>query len=142
MIYLSAMKEESPLRRAMPSDNFKQLTVADRLPDIAPCSELPRLLTYIPVRRDDDHRNRGEAGVLGLGRTELRAVHDRHHEVQEDEAGMKPVTKPVERLPAVFGARHGITFILQDVAQTFRDIGVIIDDQHARHECAPSPEGG
>src|SRR6185369_5752808 len=64
------------LEQSIDPDRFLQVVRAEGL----------RLLDGAPVRRHDHHRDRLQLRVAELLRPELPAVHDRHHEVQQDDA--------------------------------------------------------
>ena len=63
----------------------------------------------------------------------IPAVHDRHHQVEDDGRRGWPSPKVLQSGVAVRGARHLETFLLQRLAEGGTDRGVVIDDQHAPH---------
>jgi hypothetical protein len=59
-------------------------------------------------------------------------VHDRHHEVEQDQIRPR-LLEVLERFAAVGGQLHGAPEQLEEVAQQPADGGIVFDDQHRRH---------
>ena len=59
------------------------------------------------------------------------AVHDRHHEVEQDDGGLL-LRHALQRLLPVAGAGDAVVLALEDVADRIEDVGVVVDDQHER----------
>jgi hypothetical protein len=68
-----------------PAHLVEQGIDVDRLLQTPDRAETLGLLDRVRVRRDDHYRDRGEGRVPQLLGAERRAVHLRHHEVEQDE---------------------------------------------------------
>src|SRR5205814_7532908 len=62
------------------------------------------------------------------------AVHDRHHHVQQDQAGAGGARRAqeVQRLAAVARLGHPVALVLEDPGHGVADVEVVIDDQDQR----------
>ena len=80
---------------------------------------------------DDDERDVGDLGVLLLLPPELPAVHHRHHEVEQDDAGAgRGRLQVVEGLAAVPHARDVVALVLENLTQRVADVRIVVDDQN------------
>ena len=84
----------------------------------------------LPGRRHHDHRNVASSASLHLLAAELPAVHHRHHQVEQDDAGLTPAFEALERLLAVGGALDLEAFQLEEPAQHVAGIDVVFDDEN------------
>ena len=82
-------------------------------------------------RGDDDHRHRPHALVPPHPFQHLKAVHHRHHDVEQHEVeGLRG--DAVERDLAVRRLLDGVPLALQPAAEDVAVGGVVVHDQHAR----------
>ena len=77
-----------------------------------------------------DDRNLRELGVALLPAPKLPPVHDRHHQVEEDDAGGLSAVEVDERLLPVGGGDSAVPFILEELAKGIPDVLVIIDHKY------------
>ncbi len=65
------------------------------------------------MRRDYRNRNCRDIGVELLGGPKLLAIHNRHLEVEQNQAGPRTALEVVERLLSIARSRYRITFVFQ-----------------------------
>ena len=142
----------SPPRRAMlgdprptqqRADARQQLEHAARLGDVVVRAEAEAedLVGLFAARREDQHRNVRSAFAQRL--EHAIAVHARKHEIEHHEIGA-PRARALESGLAVLGDLHFVAFDLETRAQSVGEIGIVFDDENARHgewECCPSSRG-
>src|SRR5438093_13774855 len=66
---------------------------------------------------------------------ELPAVHDWHHEVQDDQVGSLSADS-LERFGAVGGFADFIAVVAEDLADEIADRGVVFHYENPRHQCS------
>src|SRR5262245_22244684 len=81
-------------------------------------------------RRDYHDRNRRPARIVLLPAAELPPVHDRHHQVEEDDAGGLARVEVDESLLAVRRRHNAVAFVFQELAKGVSDVAVVVDHQH------------
>jgi hypothetical protein len=64
---------------------------------------------------------------------ELPAVHDRHHQVEQNEAGGRPCVEAFERVAPVPGLHDRVAVHFEQQRQRLAHVAVVVGDQHARH---------
>ena len=71
----------------------------------------------------------------GLRLTELPSIHDRHHQIEQDDACRYAGLEPFERHLAVLGALDVVTLQFEKTSQHLTRIEIILDDEDGRaHE--------
>jgi hypothetical protein len=60
----------------------------------------------------------------------LIAVHDRHHEIKDDQAGSDGCPQLRERFFAVRGGENREAILLEEVSQGLPNVFVVVDDQN------------
>src|SRR6266542_344388 len=113
--------ERVPLHRG------EDLREADRLVQDLRLGE--RRVIEPAARRHDHDGDVAERLVAELLRAELPAVHARHHEVEQDEAGADAVAEEVERGPAVLEQARRVALVDEELADDLAEIGVVVDDE-------------
>ena len=71
-------------------------------------AKLLRMSLHRPIGAEDEQRHVALAPVIQLG-DELPPVHHRHHQIEQDDAGVLAL-EDVERLLAVGGHEHAVAF--------------------------------
>src|SRR5690606_20010185 len=80
-----------------------------------------------------DHRHVGQRGIgLDLA-SQLPAIHDRHHQVEQDDAGLVAGAQLLEGVPAVDGGADLMTFELERYSHHLADVVVVLNYQDLRH---------
>ena len=70
----------------------------------------------------------GQHGVGIHARAQLEAVHSRHHQVEQHQAGIARVAlQPGQRLGAIGGLHDGMTMGSEDGLDAVAEIGVVAD---------------
>src|SRR6476619_7126022 len=108
------------LEQSIDPDRFLQVVRAEGL----------RLLDGAPVRRHDHDRDRLQLRVAELLRPELPAVHDRHHEVQKDDARALGAGL-LESDLTVFGRPGRVPRVREYRADAVAQSRVVFDDEYA-----------
>src|SRR4029453_16354332 len=90
---------------------------------------LRRLARGRRVRGDHDDRDRGERRIAALLRHEGVPVHDRHEDVEQDDAD-RGRPEHAQRPFAVGRLAHAITFGLQQRRQRLARVEIVFDDQN------------
>ena len=113
-------------------DSRQQLEDAERLGDVVVRAEpeAAHLVRLLAPRREDQHRHR-QPVVAQLPQHAV-AVHARQHQVEDDEIGTRGA-RAGEAGRAVGGHVHVVALDLQVVAQTERQVVVVLDDEDAGH---------
>ena len=73
-----------------------------------------------------------EPRVFDLAAAELPAVHDRHHQVEHDDAGIGALRRIVQRLAAVGCEFDVVALELQELRQHLARVHVILDNEYRR----------
>ena len=81
------------------------------------------------VRRDDQHGNGREAGIPLLLDPELPAVHDRHHEIEEDGVGALSGPKMLQRLEPVRAGARVVALVAEKSEERLPNVRVVFDDE-------------
>lgn len=79
---------------------------------------------------DDDYRRSGNCSVFPHLSEELPAVHDGHHEVEQDKTGSLNVVEGDEALFAVGGRLDRVSFRLENCSNHIADSRIIIDQKN------------
>ncbi len=102
-------------------------------------------------RRHRDDRDRREHLVGTLKLTEPPAIHDRHHQVEQDDARASlGLAELLKSLAAVLGRRDAVPRVLQDLGKAQPQFRIVLHDEdrlnastgrhHARGLCAGFPD--
>lgn len=78
---------------------------------------------------EDDDEGTAELVVGADEAGGIEAIHDGHHEIEEDHIG-QDFLGHIEGFLAVGGEINGKTILLQKIAQEFSDIGLIVCNQN------------
>lgn len=116
---------------------------AEGLPeDCARCKLLDREERVVCHGRDDNHGDLHPRWIAELAGSEIPAIENRHHEVQDDQVGL-PLVKHDEPVVPV-GCLPGLVALVgEELRDQFPDRGVILNDEdslgsvHARQDSAP-----
>src|SRR5262245_58192675 len=81
-------------------------------------------------RGQDNHRNAGKGWVGLLLAPEFPAVHDRHHQVQEDDVGLGAPLEIFERLEAIGGGRRPEPLEREQLGHHLAEIGIVFDNEN------------
>jgi hypothetical protein len=98
-------------------------------------------LTRIVPRRHAQNGNGAESRLTLLVPPELDAVHDRHHQIEQDERWVV-IVQLLERLASV-ARRHDVEALEREIdLQHGADVGIVIHDQYRGHCCLSQTPGG
>ena len=100
----------------------------DGLGEIAVHAEPEAAFLVLDDGQDDDGDVHGGGIVLEHGR-HIEAIHLRHHDVEDDQAG-RFLADQGQRLAAIFGQAHRIAGFGELLLQQRADVGIVIDDQN------------
>ena len=78
---------------------------------------------------DHDHRETHQDRIGLFRRQELRAVHDRHGQVEENHAGSGFGLKPINGLLAIGRFRRLVTTRFQDQTEGLSNVRIVVHDQ-------------
>ena len=79
---------------------------------------------------DDCDRDAGQRRILPVFLEKSVAVHDRHHQIQQDDRGrILQTTEEPQRLPPIRRAHDLKAAIRQQVRERFSDIEIVVDDE-------------
>ena len=79
--------------------------------------------------RGDDNRNAFAQLIAATGGEELPAVHDRHHQIQDDRVRRR-FAHDIQRDRAICGRVHRVALIGQSIGNRGPDDLVILDDKN------------
>ena len=82
-------------------EGLPDLIQIQRFPDELPRTQLVRSATAVRRARHQNHGNPGERPVVELCGSEMRAVHDGQHQVEQDEAGVRVRPQVVQGFAAL-----------------------------------------
>ena len=83
---------------------------------------------------DHGDGNAAQGRVAELLRAKRGAVHHGHHEIQEDQTGMRSGPQECQRLLTIGDTDGSVAFVAEEPAEHLADVGIVIDDQdEARH---------
>ncbi len=83
------------------------------------------------MRGQDYHGDGAQLGVLPLEGPELPAIHDWHHDVEQDHARLvRAGTESLDRFLTVRGADGPILVVLEDFCDGLAHIAIVLDDHH------------
>ena len=89
----------------------------------------------LPTGRDHSHRNRAQLWVAELVLSEVGAVHDRHHEVEQNGTRTTVRSEQVESFPPVGDPDGTMTLVREQLAEALTDrLIVIYDEDESGHE--------
>src|SRR6266498_3064504 len=100
---------------AVMAQSVEEHVQVDRLGNIAVGFEPQSVLLAIGLRGDHDNRDLRQVRVLPLFVAKLPAVHDRHHQVEEDHGRAGPSSQSAESLEAMAGAGDAIALRLENL---------------------------
>ena len=110
-----------------PIDGRDQRVVVDRLLQIRLGVDRRGLGGGIGAERED--RDGRELGVVFLRDAKLPAIHDGHHQVEEDDVRLRRRAKPVESLATVRAPGHAKALHGEQAVERFANVGVVLDDE-------------
>jgi len=117
----------------MPNDDAKQFREGDRLAnelgDSQPLGFL--LLLLAPTAAHDDDSNAGGLRVLELLPAEAQTVHERHPQIEQDQAGLGLRAQQVEGVLPVCDATSSKTFLSKERADPFPEGAIVLDDENS-----------
>jgi hypothetical protein len=120
----------SSSRCAAPSSELQAKRDPDRLGQVTVCLQAPAQLDRVPACGEHDNRDRSQRRIAHLFGPELEAIHDRHHQVEEDDLGARPGAQQLEGGAPISGAQHGIAGVLEDGDERLAHVAIVLDDQH------------
>ena len=88
----------------------------------------PEAALLVLNNREDDDGNVHCGGIVLEHGGDVEAVHLRHHDVENDEAG-RLFADERERFAAIFGEAHGIAGFGEFLLQQRANVRVVVDDQ-------------
>ena len=108
-----------------------QLALVHRLGEHVVGAVLQQLhaILHALQRGHDDHRNEPGRFALPQGPEDREPVHDRHHDVEEDQI-RRVVERLLDGLSALGGADRLVAEPAEDVLQIPNDIRLVVDDEH------------
>src|SRR5262245_15567997 len=109
------------------ADHADDVEKADRFVERGRRAELDHVLAVDAGH--DDNRDRGEAGIALLFLAKRPAVHHRHPEIEQDDAGVTAAFQIVERLAAVARRNGREAFHLQELRHQTLKIGIVVHDE-------------
>jgi hypothetical protein len=89
-------------------------------------------------RGDADHRDVARQRIGAQAAHHLEAVHAGHHQVEQDQIGLRLQRSQLERRRAGIGRAHRVV-AHQQFAQHREVLGDVIDDEHGRRQHRPTP---
>src|SRR6266542_5459423 len=111
---------------------FDHLLDAERLRD-----EGDRVDVGAPAEGgDDDDRDVADGRIELLLGPELPAVHDRHHEIEQDDVGVLAASRG-QGLATVGRRADLVALDLEDLRERLADSGVVLHDEHSWHVAPP-----
>jgi hypothetical protein len=118
------------VRRAHALELLDDVLGADRLVQVSRRLQIIVRRRQTRARGHQQHWNVGEQGIPQLVAAKVPAVHDRHHQIQQDHVASTLVLfEQPQRLCAVARAQHAVTGILQDACERFAPVGLVLDDE-------------
>src|SRR5215471_2253597 len=115
--------EESP-------DRLEQGLGADRLLHVRVGFEPLGVRRQVVLAGDHDDGNSRDLRVHALLVTKLPAVHDRHHQIEQDQPGPLAGAKESQRFEAVARAPDVVTLRFQDLRETLQQLRIVFDHQN------------
>ena len=112
---------------AVAADKLEEPIEVERLLQKRRAAEIGR--ARVVDGRQNDHRHAGQRGIFPLAPAELPAVHDRHHEIKQDEIGWVATLQILEGIAAI---GHGLgpeAFEGEQLGHHVAQVGVVFDDQ-------------
>jgi hypothetical protein len=95
------------------------------------CPEQRGQMRTVGEARENDDRDGRPRWVRKLVSAELGAIHHRHHQVKNYQAGQQAGTQMVKSFLAVAGLVYGITFSIEEVGEDIASVTTIIDQEDA-----------
>jgi hypothetical protein len=91
-----------------------------------------RFLRQVAIGRHDHDGYRCELGVEPCVLDELLAIHDRHHQIDQDQTGVERGRAPqlVQSFDAVAGRENVVTVVGQELGQRLPNRFVVLDDEN------------
>ena len=83
------MKRRSRLRTAAATNQLQQPVEVEGLLQEVDAVQIVRAGLRLIERGEDDHRHVGQCRVVLLPPAELPPVHDRHHQIEQDDIGAR-----------------------------------------------------
>src|SRR5439155_14177144 len=123
-------------RRREPLEQLEEAVEIERLREDVGGEEAPAT-QRIGIRRDDDHREAGEATITHLLAPEGPAVHPRHHEVEEDDGRLDAPPQDAQSLLPIGGTDRCATETPEQLQHGMAQLLVVFDDQYWSALCPP-----
>ena len=123
---LGVFRHSSPSRTDAPLDRGNENREIERFLDEAIDMRVDQQLSETEARAHDDDRRRA---AFSPAFQKLEAIHDGHHQVEEDHVGRRSVTT-VECLLAVRHGGYPVTLIAESSGNHIANRGVVFSDQH------------
>jgi len=120
-------------RRSLAADGLdfgNQSVEVNGLTDKSHDLEFSRVLSYLKPRREDQSGDSCQFRIGLLATPELPAIHERHHQIEKDDAGRLVFFQIIERLLAVGGLHDEIPLVTEHQFQDISDSGIILDYQN------------
>ena len=111
-------------------DGLQKLMELHRLAEIGGEGETPGLALPFREAGETHDRNVREPRIGQLEPPELRSVHPRHFQVENDETGTLAGSKEFERVLPVPRSQRAIALFLDHVAENREELAVVVDDEN------------